>query len=127
MRIAITALVVALVAVGCGAPGPKVYSAGKSRQCLSAKHVKFFHRLDFVATTATGGAFRVKLSDNLVTVAFGATLDDADNINQAYHAFRSKNVGIEDVLRQQGNAVMLWHVHPTDADLKLVQSCLASK
>ena len=59
-----------------------------------------------------------------MTVVFGETLQDADNINQAYHRFRSRNVGIEDVLRQQGNAVMLWHAHPTDADAARLTDCL---
>jgi len=59
-----------------------------------------------------------------VTVSFGQTLGDADNIDQAYRQFHSKNVGIDDVLRTQGNAVMLWHEHPSDDDLSLVQDCL---
>ena len=62
--------------------------------------------------------------DNDVTVVFGATTADADNINQAYHRFHSENVGIEDVLRQQSNVVMLWHAHPSDADLNRVTACL---
>jgi DNA repair protein RadC len=38
----------------------------------------------------------------------------------------AKNVraGIDDVLRTNGNAVMLWHAHPSDADLALIQGCL---
>jgi DNA repair protein RadC len=59
-----------------------------------------------------------------VTMVFGETLVDADNINEAYHRFRSKNVGIDDVLRQQQNAVMLWHEHPSDADLSTITDCL---
>jgi hypothetical protein len=49
---------------------------------------------------------------------------DADNISQAYQTFHAKNVGITDVLRQQGNAVMLWRVHPSDTDIKTVTDCL---
>jgi hypothetical protein len=33
-------------------------------------------------------------------------------------------VGIDDVLRQQQNAVMLWHEHPSDADLSEITGCL---
>ena len=33
---------------------------------------------------------------------------------------------IDDVLRRQGNAVMLWHVHPGDKDLATVTGCLKS-
>ena len=79
---------------------------------------------DFVANSATGGAFSVQLADNRVTVSFGETLADADNIDQAYRRFKSNNVGINDVLRRQGNALMLWHVHPQDNDLATITGCL---
>ena len=57
---------------------------------------------------------------------FGLTLEDADNINQAYRHFRAANVGIEDVLRQQRNAVMLWQSHPSDTDIARITGCLKS-
>ena len=79
---------------------------------------------DFVATTSTGGTFKAHLGPNFVTLVFGQTLADAGNINEVYHRFRSKNVGIEDVLRQDQNVVMLWHAHPSDADLARVTACL---
>ena len=47
----------------------------------------------------------MQLADNRVTVSFGETLADADNIDQAYRRFKSTNVGIDDVLRRQGNAL----------------------
>ena len=74
----------------------------------------------------TGGAFRVTLPRNRVTVSFGLTVDDADNIDQAYRHFHAANVGIEDVLRQQQNAVMLWHTHPRSADIATITGCLKS-
>ena len=64
------------------------------------------------------------LSVTDVTVSFGQTVADANNLDQAYRRFRAENVGIDDVLRQQGNAVMLWHVHPQDLDLSTVANCL---
>jgi hypothetical protein len=33
-------------------------------------------------------------------------------------------VGIDDILRRQGNAVMLWKLHPEDADIATVTGCL---
>ena len=80
--------------------------------------------LDFVATTATGGAVQAHFASNFVTLVFGDTVDKADNLNQAYHRFHTQNVGIDDVLRQDQNAVMLWHAHPSDADLARVTACL---
>jgi hypothetical protein len=118
---------VALLA-GCGTKSGSataVYDRGKTDTCLSSKHVRIGGPLDFVASTATGGAFKAHVDGgNFVTVVFGQTIQDANNIDQAYVRFHSHNVGIDDVLRQQGNAVMLWHAHPSDADLTLVQGCL---
>ena len=84
------------------------------------------HDIDFVASTALGGAFIAHLTDNFVTVSFGKTEADADNIADAYRRFSAANVGVEDVLRQQGNAVMLWHVHPSDPDAAQITGCLKS-
>lgn len=125
--IAAAALGAALLA-GCGGgstdTSKTIYSRDKSMACLRDAGAKIGGELDFVASTATGGAFRARLADNFVTVVFGQTIEDADNIDQAYVHFHQKNVGIEDVLRQQGNAVMLWHEHPVDEDLAEVTGCL---
>ena len=115
--------VVALVAA-CGGGGTKLATLEKTRTCLIAHHVSLGGQLDFVATTATGGALRAHLAKNVATVVFGATLADADNINEAYHRFHSENVGIDDVLRQQANVVMLWRRHPSDAEQARITSCL---
>lgn len=116
---------VAVLAASCGGSGAKIYSLEKTKTCLSdAGGATVGGSLDFVATTSTGGAFKAKLDDNSVTVVFGATEADANNIDDAYRRFRAKNVGIDDVLRQQGNAVMLWHLHPSDPDLATVIGCL---
>jgi hypothetical protein len=125
VKLVLVCLLVAALASSCGSMSNKRYSLQKTRQCLRADNVPVAQRgLDFVATTATGGAVRARLGSNFVTIVFGETMVDADNINDAYHRFRSRNVGIEDVLRQQQNAVMLWHQHPSDADLARVTGCL---
>jgi hypothetical protein len=80
----------------------------------------------FVASTAPGAASRVTFADNSITVAFGDTIDSTSNIAQAYNTFHASHVGISDVLRQLGGAVMLWHVYPSDADIGLVQGCLST-
>jgi hypothetical protein len=122
--------VVAVTASACGGSGsPALYTKAATVACFAKKGVltqPVPSASDFVASTATGGAFRVDVSNNLVTVSFGATNVDADNIEQAYHTFRAKNVGIGDILRRQGNAIMLWHVHPQDADIATITDCLKS-
>ena len=124
MKTVVCLLAVAVLAASCGGTGNKLYSRDKTQSCFASAGVRIGGGLDFVATTSTGGAFRAHFPDNDVTVVFGETTADADNINQAYHRFHSENVGIDDVLRQQGNAVMLWHQHPSDADLNRVTGCL---
>jgi len=117
---------VALLATACGKPGPKSYSEVKSRACFVGKKVKVTPppASDFVATTALGGAFRVVLGANFVTVSFGSNPSNAVTLDDVYRDARAKNVGIDDVLRLQGNAVMLWHAHPSNDDLSVVQGCL---
>lgn len=119
---------VVLVAVACGAPSTDVvYTKSATSACLVKQGVdvrSVANTGDFVAESATGGALRAVLPKNRVTVSFGLTLEDANNIDQAYRRFHAKNVGIDDVLRTQGSAVMLWHVHPSDADIGTVTGCL---
>jgi hypothetical protein len=126
LRVALVALAVALLAAGCGKPSPKVYNDVRSRACLHAKRLRITPppAADFVATTALGGSFKVTLPHNFVTISFGNTLGNAQNLDDVYRSVRARNVGINDVLRMQGNAVMLWHEHPSDTDLSLIQDCL---
>ena len=125
MKLVLVCLVVALLASSCGSMSNKRYSLQKTKQCLTGDKVRVTQRgLDFVATTATGGALKARLASNFVTIVFGQTIADADNINDAYHTFRARNVGIEDVLRQQQNAVLLWHAHPSDSDVARITGCL---
>jgi hypothetical protein len=128
VRVFTLGIALALLAAACGPPGPKRYSEPKSRACMvtSHLHVVPLPATDFVANTALGGAFRVKLPHNAVTVSFGDTVDNGTQLADAYRNVAAKNVraGIDDVLRTNGNAVMLWHAHPSDADLSLIQGCL---
>jgi hypothetical protein len=124
--VARVAAIVALCAVavaGCGG-GSTSYSVQKSAACLSKSGFKISHNVDFVASTATGGSFKTFFPNNDVTVVFGANGDDAANLDQAYRRFHAENVGIDDVLFAQGNAVLLWHLHPSDADQATLSGCL---
>jgi hypothetical protein len=115
---------VLLFVVGCG--GQSGYSLAKTRDCLATEDAKISQPRDFVATTATGGAFRAALTDNAVTVAFGEKDADAVDIAYAYERFAYSNVrqNILDVLQRYRNVVLLWQKHPVSADLALVTGCL---
>ena len=118
------ALAAALLASGCGSSS-KPYTLAATRKCLAERTGLTLRRhVDFVASTALGGAVNVKLEANQVTIAFA--LDDAEaaRLGTAYRRFRGQNIGIEDVLRSQRNAVLLWEAHPSDADLATIERCL---
>ena len=123
-RVVLLGIAVLLVAAACG--GTATYSVDKSRSCLANEGVQIGGPLDFVATTATGGAFVARLNDNSVTVAFGEKESDAVDIAFAYQRFAFPNVrtNIQDVLERYRNAVLLWKKHPANADLALVTGCL---
>ena len=119
-----------LAASGCGSGGGEsTYTKAASVKCLTASGVtvgRVPQSVDFVAWSAEGGSFRATLPDNVVTVSFGPTIAKADAIADAYRRFAARNVGVGDVLREQGNAVLLWHLHPSDADLTMITGCLKS-
>ena len=118
-----TGVLLAAVVAGCGSKPTQSFSLQKTRDCLTEKPVRLGGALDFVATTATGGAVKVTTNDNFATVVFGKTADDADNIAAAYRHFAAPNVGVNDILDQNANAVILWHKHPSQDDLDLIQGC----
>ncbi len=120
---AILGLCAFLAACGGSSHG---YTAQKAESCLQKKGLKISHQVDFVASTATGGSFKTFFPDNDVTVVFGQNTADAKNLDQAYRRFHAENVGIDDVLFQDNNAVMLWHFHPSDADRGTLGDCLTS-
>jgi hypothetical protein len=116
----------ALALAGCGGGSrASLHTLAKTRSCLKKNPaVKLDRNLDFVASTATGGALHVKMPHNAATVVFGETIGDADNINEAYHRFKAKNVGLEDIIRQDNNVVILFRKHPSDEDISTIEKCL---
>jgi hypothetical protein len=113
-----------LALAGCG--GRTTYTLDRTKTCLQERNVRVGGPLDFVASTATGGAMHVNLGDNFLTIAFGKDLTGGQNIEMAYTRFAAKNIqnGLPDVLRRFNNAVTLWHKHPSDSDLALIVGCL---
>jgi hypothetical protein len=124
-QVALLSLVLIGFAVaGCG--GSTSYTLADTRECLESRGAHIGGELDFVATTATGGAFVAAFGDNSVKLVFGETEDDAEKLELAYDHFAFANVkpGLADVLRRYKNAVTLWAAHPQDSDLALVTGCL---
>jgi hypothetical protein len=122
-RLALLLLVVLMLGA-CGPAREPTYDVEKTKSCLVDKGAKVGGRVDFLASTATGGAFHVKLPANELTIAFGANTEDAEQIEKAYVRFHARNVGIADILKRYSNAVLLWKQHPEQSDLDTVTSCL---
>ena len=124
LGLALAVLLAVLLLAGCG--GSTSYTLSKTKACLLQRGVKLGGKLDFVASTATGGAFVANLGDNSVKIVFGQSTADGQQIEDAYQRFAFKNVqaGLPDVLRRYNNVVTLWHQHPSDSDLALVVGCL---
>jgi hypothetical protein len=124
LGLAVVGVGLLLFVAGCG--GKTTYSLDRSKTCLTQRGVRVGGKLDFVAGTATGGAFIAHLGDNFVTVAFGTTVKNGTDIESAYTRFAGANIrsGITDVLRRYNNSVTLWHRHPSDSDLALIVGCL---
>jgi hypothetical protein len=116
-------LAAVVLLAGCG--GSKTYSLEKTRACLSQHDgVTVIKTVDFVASTALGGAFTAKFPHNQVTISFGLDSAEAERLATAYRRFRGRNIGIEDILRPDHNAVLLWKAHPSSEDEGTILGCL---
>lgn len=120
------ALAAALAGGGCGGePTPEAYAPESTRACLEeAGHEVSTDELDFVASTATGGAFRADVGENEVTVAFGETEEEAERTARAYRNFAGPTIPIDHVLFQVSNSVLVWGAPPSDDERGAVEGCL---
>jgi hypothetical protein len=120
-------VLIAFVLAGCGSSSTKVttFTLAPTRECARDHgHVLKPKKNDFIATTAAGGAFRLRFPHNEVTVLFGRNAKEGSALADGYRRFHAKNVGIEDILRTNENAVMLWKLHPSDTDEAALTKCL---
>ena len=126
----LAALAVAAVAAGCSGQAPDAeperYELAPSRACLQQAGVRVMTRgLDFVASTALGGAMRVRLpTDNFVDVSFGQDAEEAERIERAYRRFAGPSIPIDDVLLRTKNVVMVWNAPPTPEERDTLTGCL---
>ena len=118
----------ALLAAGCGGePEPTVYRLEPTRACLEQTGLEpTTANVDFVASTATGGAVRAEIAANEVTISFGETDEEAQRTARAYENFAGPRIPIEHVLFREHNAVLVWGAPPTDEERTRVVSCLSA-
>ena len=129
-RLAVVALLAA-VAAGCGGDGDgdgdgDLYRLEPTRSCLEQQAIvrRTSNKVDVVASTALGGAFRVRFATNEVTVAFGDDLEDAAKTMRAYRRFAPSGAPLEATLRRARNVVLLWGAPPSSEEDAAVGGCL---
>lgn len=108
-------------------PGPPaVYTLAATRSCLRRHGIRVRPTVDFIASTAAGGAFVAELPAAAVTISFATDVSPAEAIVLGYErvAPPSARAGLRDVLMRYNNAVMLWHAPPSARDRALAVSCL---
>jgi len=122
-------IVLASLLAACGGAEPAAYKASPSAACLRklAYRVTTVDReVGVVAAAAPNGGLRAFEPGNTVTIAFGANTDDALQIEGAFRRFAPRKLkpNIDDVMRVQKNAVLLWTVTPPEDEMNKVFGCL---
>jgi hypothetical protein len=122
-------IVAVLLASGCGAAEPDAYKPGPTAHCLRGDGYRVTTKageVGLVAAAAPNGGLRASEPGNTLTIAFGANSDDALAISKAFRDFAPKKLKphIDDVMRTQKNAVLLWTVTPPQEKMDGVFHCL---
>jgi hypothetical protein len=127
----LAALSLAVAAAGCGARSSKPFTAKGTAGCLTGKGFKKVTtdplKVGFIAAFADNGGLRATTSDgNLLTIAF--TTDDSSvaSTKEAFtsHAPARLRPRMNDIMESERNAVLVWTVSPTPAQLADVMGCL---
>jgi hypothetical protein len=129
MRRVVVLVAVALLVAGCGNSEPSVYKAEPTAKCLRGNGFRVTTdptKVGVIAAAAPNGGLRAFEPGNALTIAFGESSDDAVGIQRAFRRFAPKSLrpNIDDVMRVQKNAVLLWTVTPPVDEMNNVFGCL---
>ncbi|HEY6605592.1 MAG TPA: hypothetical protein VIZ44_04545 [Gaiellaceae bacterium] len=129
MRRVVVLVAVALLVAGCGNSEPSVYKAEPTAKCLRGNGFRVTTdptKVGVIAAAAPNGGLRAFEPGNALTIAFGESSDDALGIQRAFRRFAPKRLrpNIDDVMRVQKNAVLLWTVTPPVEEMNKVFGCL---
>ena len=128
-RVPLLALVLVLAA--CGADVSAPYSAKATEPCLAKLGWRVSARdadLGVIAAAAARGGLRVRIPKrNDLTLAFGSDAHDAVGLAKAVRRLASPKLRphLRDILMRERNAILVWTVAPTVADLQAVERCLS--
>jgi hypothetical protein len=125
---------VALLAA-CGpttGPPDDFYEVDPTRDCLEDAGFRITtdpEEIGFITLTAPAGGFRAYLpgGKNSLTIAFGNTKEEAQQMVKAFQAqarTRQQRRRLRSLMEGQGNAVLVWINEPALTDAELVRGCL---
>jgi hypothetical protein len=126
-------LVVLLAACGpTQGPPDDFYEIEPTRACLEDGGFRITtnsREVGLITETASGGGFRAYQAGdkNSLTIAFGSTKEEAQQIVRAFQAqsrTEQQRRRLRTLLEGQGNAVLVWISEPTEDERELVRSCL---
>jgi hypothetical protein len=124
-------LVLAACGPTSGAPDD-FYEVDPTRDCLKDAGFRISTApadVGFITETAPAGGFRAYLpgDKNSLTIAFGNTKEEAQQMVRAFQAqahTRHERRRLRSLLEGQGNAVLVWISEPRLQDAELVRGCL---
>jgi hypothetical protein len=125
------ALLVALVAGGCGVRNSRPFTAQASAPCFRSHG--FSHvttgavQVGFIAGFADyGGVRATSATGNVLTVAFTAGPDSVPSTEAAFkaHAPKSLRPHISDIMSSNRNAVLVWTTTPNGDEADAATRCL---
>jgi hypothetical protein len=113
-------------------PPDDFYEVEPTRDCLEDGGFRIStdpDEIGFITETAPAGGFRAYLpgGKNSLTIAFGNTREEAQQMVRAFQAAartRQERRRLRTLLEGQGNTVLVWISEPTDADREVVRGCL---
>jgi hypothetical protein len=128
-RILLLLPLLSLLLVGCNSE-PAVYKAGPTAKCLRDKlHYEVTTdpaQLGIVERNAANGGLLAHHPGNAIRIAFGESSDAAAGLEHAFRVFAPEKLRphINDVMRTNKNAVLLWTVTPPQEEVNAVYGCL---
>ena len=129
--IALSIVLICVLAAGCGARNDKPFTAKGSAACFTKKGFTQVTidplKVGLIAGFAENGGLRATADNgNVLTIAFAADAAAVASTEQAFrtHAPARLRPRMHDIMEPQRNAVLVWTVSPTPAQLADATSCL---
>ena len=125
--------VLVLVLAACGGSGNTPYTAAGTKACLAQQGftgvTTAAAKIGFIAAFAGNGGLQAKSkTGNVVTVAFADDPSSVPGIEKQYRRAAPARLRphMGDIMESQRNAVLVWTVSPTSAELSAAEGCLHS-